>query len=65
MTVKRDALDDYNVYSQEILSRTVWSENCRAGYKNSRDEGRVTGPHAGSVLHYKGDIYYIPILDGR
>jgi hypothetical protein len=54
MVVKQEALSDYNVYAQEFLKRTVWSDNCRAWYKSGKAEGSVTGVYQGSTLHYKG-----------
>ncbi|KAF5584457.1 uncharacterized protein FSUBG_12771 [Fusarium subglutinans] len=32
--VKQQALDDYNVYLQELLKRMVWTGSCRSWYKN-------------------------------
>lgn len=52
-TVSRAACDDYNVYTQEFLKRTVWTSGCRSWYKNGKVEGRVTAMYAGSILHYK------------
>jgi hypothetical protein len=46
-------VDDYNVYSQEFLKRTVWTSGCRSWYKNGKVDGKVTAMYAGSVLHYK------------
>lgn len=54
MVIKPDALSDYNVYAQEFLKRTVWSDNCRAWYKSGKESGNVTGVYQGSTLHYKG-----------
>ncbi|CAI7581799.1 unnamed protein product [Penicillium crustosum] len=51
--VKREAMDDYNVYCQEFLKRTVWSDECRSWYKNGKSSGHVTGVYPGSVLHFK------------
>lgn len=53
VTVSRAACDDYNVYTQEFLKRTVWTSGCRSWYKNGKVEGRVTAMYAGSILHYK------------
>ncbi|KAK4990721.1 hypothetical protein LTR66_006724 [Elasticomyces elasticus] len=52
-TVSAKAVDDYNVYSQEFLKRTVWTSGCRSWYKNGKVDGKVTAMYAGSVLHYK------------
>lgn len=51
--VKEDVLEEYNVYTQEYLKRTVWSSGCKSWYKNGRVDGKVTATYAGSVLHYK------------
>ncbi|KAJ5833968.1 hypothetical protein N7474_002279 [Penicillium riverlandense] len=51
--VKREAVDDYNVYAQEFLKRMVWSDGCRSWYKNGKRSGHVTGVYPGSILHYK------------
>ncbi|RGP60874.1 hypothetical protein FSPOR_10375 [Fusarium sporotrichioides] len=53
VTVDTKATDDYNVYTQEFMKRTVWKSGCRSWYKNSKIEGKVTATYAGSVLHYK------------
>ncbi|KAF5003101.1 hypothetical protein FDECE_10336 [Fusarium decemcellulare] len=49
--VSSEATDDYNVYSQEFMKKTVWSSGCLSWYKN--EHGRVTAMYAGSILHYK------------
>ncbi|CAI7566118.1 unnamed protein product [Penicillium palitans] len=51
--VKKEAMEDYNVYCQEFLKRTVWSDECRSWYKNGKSSGHVTGVYPGSVLHFK------------
>ncbi|KAK4864375.1 hypothetical protein LT330_009902 [Penicillium expansum] len=51
--VKKEAMEDYNVYCQEFLKRMVWSDECRSWYKNGKSKGHVTGVYPGSVLHYK------------
>ncbi|TKA66995.1 hypothetical protein B0A49_04490 [Cryomyces minteri] len=53
VSVRSDAVDDYNVYSQEFLKRTVWTTGCRSWYKNGKVDGKVTAMYAGSILHYK------------
>jgi hypothetical protein len=52
--VKPDALDDYNVYTQETLKRTVWTGGCRSWFKGGRKNGPVTAMYGGSIIHYKG-----------
>jgi hypothetical protein len=51
--VKREAMDDYNVYCQEFLKRMVWADNCKSWYKNGRRTGHVTGLYPGTLLHFK------------
>ncbi|KAJ5428866.1 hypothetical protein N7445_010320 [Penicillium cf. griseofulvum] len=51
--VKREAMDDYNVYCQEFLKRMVWSDNCKSWYKNGQRSGHVTGLYPGTLLHFK------------
>lgn len=51
-----EVVDDLDVWSQEMLSRTVWAAPCRSWYKNGRTDGRITALHAGSVIHYRGKI---------
>jgi hypothetical protein len=53
VSVRAEAVDDFNVYSQEFLKRTVWAGGCRTLYKNGRNMGRMTGVYAGSVSHFK------------
>lgn len=53
IVVRKDSISDYNVYAQEFLKRTVWSDHCRAWYKSGKEEGNVTGVYAGSTLHFK------------
>jgi hypothetical protein len=57
MTVKPKVVDDLNVWSQELLSRTVWAGNCRSWYKNGTINGNITALHAGSAMHYRGKHY--------
>lgn len=49
--VQQDATDHYNMYTQEALLRTVWTDGCRSWFKNS--SGRVISMYAGSTLHYR------------
>ncbi|KAF9775988.1 hypothetical protein IL306_005876 [Fusarium sp. DS 682] len=51
--VRQDALDDYNVYAQELMSRTVWTGDCRSWFKKGNADGRVAAMYPGSVIHYK------------
>lgn len=56
VAIKKEAVNDFNEYSQEMLKRTVWSDKCRTLYKNGRDGGRVTGVYAGSMMHFKNGV---------
>lgn len=51
--VRQDALNDYNVYVQELLKTTVWTGDCRSWFKNGKVDGRVTAMYPGSVIHFK------------
>ncbi|KAL5592391.1 hypothetical protein FOBRF1_013417 [Fusarium oxysporum] len=51
--VRQDALDDFNVYAQELMKKTVWTGDCRSWFKNGKADGRVTAMYPGSVIHYK------------
>lgn len=54
--VKKDVVDDFNIYSHEFLKRTVWAGNCRMWWKDgsAAPDGNITAMYAGSVLHFKG-----------
>lgn len=54
-TIKSEAIDDYNMYTQEFhRQKTVWAGGCRSWYKSrGSSDGPVTAMYAGSVLHYK------------
>ncbi|KAJ5083738.1 hypothetical protein N7456_013165 [Penicillium angulare] len=54
--VKYDALEDYNVYVQELLKRTAWSDGCRSWYKSGKNSALITGLYPGSLLHYKESL---------
>lgn len=49
---KREAVEDFNDYSDWFMTRTVWSDDCRSWYKNHSKDGRVTGLWPGSALHF-------------
>ncbi|KAI3577578.1 hypothetical protein IWW34DRAFT_879257 [Fusarium oxysporum f. sp. albedinis] len=51
--VRQDALDDFNVYTQELIKRTVWTGDCRSWFKRRNCDGRVTAMYPGTVIHYK------------
>jgi hypothetical protein len=56
VTVKPAVVDDLDVWSQELLKRTVWAGNCRSWYKNGTVNGNITALHAVSAMHYRGMI---------
>jgi len=53
MTPKSESVTAFNTYSQQLLKKTVWADNCRSWYKNGKETGIVTGTYAGSILHFK------------
>ncbi|TRX93704.1 hypothetical protein FHL15_005380 [Xylaria flabelliformis] len=54
---RKDITDEYNVYIQEQLKRTVWSGECPGWYKGTDPRSdRVTVLYAGSILHFKACI---------
>ena len=48
--VKRDVQDEWNVYGDEILKRTVWNSGCSSWYKN--EKGRISALYPGSIIHF-------------
>ncbi|KAF2498224.1 putative flavoprotein [Lophium mytilinum] len=54
--VKREAVDDFNVWSQEFLKRMTWADECRSWYKNGKEKGQLTGVYAGSMAHFKNSL---------
>ncbi|KEF60299.1 uncharacterized protein A1O9_05150 [Exophiala aquamarina CBS 119918] len=61
--VTREAVRDYNEYSQEVLKGTVWAADCKSWYKNGKTEGKVTALYAGSVLHFRKIIESFRVED--
>ncbi|PGH04287.1 hypothetical protein AJ79_07134 [Helicocarpus griseus UAMH5409] len=57
--VKQDVQNDWNVWGDELLKRTVWAGGCRSWYKNGRVDGRITALYPGSIMHYKEMIQHI------
>jgi len=49
--VKREIQDEWNIYGDEILKRTVWNSGCSSWYKN--EKGRISALYPGSILHFK------------
>ncbi|KAH8811635.1 flavin-binding monooxygenase-like protein [Xylogone sp. PMI_703] len=48
---KQDVTDAFNEHTQELLKQTVWTDDCRAWYRNN-ETGRVNAVYPGSSLHY-------------
>ncbi|OAL32862.1 hypothetical protein AYO20_07653 [Fonsecaea nubica] len=57
--VKAQVQNDWNVWGDELMKRTVWSSGCRSWYKNGKVDGRVTALYPGSILHYKDMVEHI------
>lgn len=53
MTIKPEVVDDWNIFAQEYLKRTVWSDGCRSWYKNGKIDGPITALYPGSMFHFK------------
>ncbi|KAK4942831.1 hypothetical protein LTR66_014662 [Elasticomyces elasticus] len=51
--VKKSIQDDWNVWGDELLKRTVWASGCRSWYKNGTTDGRISALYPGSILHFK------------
>lgn len=56
ITPKAESVKHYNAYQQGLLKRTVWADKCRSWYKNGKENGIVTGPYGGSILHFKASL---------
>ena len=56
---KQEAVDEFNVYADEIMQTLVWSGGCQSWYKNNRVDGKVTAVWAGSAIGYKEMIDHI------
>jgi hypothetical protein len=54
--VKQKVQDDWNVWGDELLKRTVWTSNCRSWYKSGTRDGRITALYPGSILHFVGIV---------
>ncbi|RFU31171.1 hypothetical protein B7463_g5169, partial [Scytalidium lignicola] len=48
---KQDVTDAFNEHTQELLKQTVWTDDCRAWYRDN-ETGRVKAVYPGSSLHY-------------
>lgn len=51
--VRPDVQDDWNIWGDELLKRTVWASGCSSWYKRN---GRITALYPGSILHFKDAI---------
>ncbi|OOF99175.1 hypothetical protein ASPCADRAFT_504654 [Aspergillus carbonarius ITEM 5010] len=51
--INQSALTDYNIWTQEYLKRTTWSDPCRSWYKNGKSSGQITAPYPGTTSHFK------------
>jgi cation diffusion facilitator CzcD-associated flavoprotein CzcO len=54
--VKKDAVEAYNIYIQEILRRTAWNRECNSWYKTgTKDEYRtgISAIYPGSLHHLR------------
>ncbi|EXJ78167.1 cyclohexanone monooxygenase [Capronia epimyces CBS 606.96] len=49
---KVDATEDFIKYTDSVMQKTVWSEECRSWYKSNSSTGRVSALWPGSSLHY-------------
>lgn len=49
--VKKEAVEDFQVYSQTYFKSTVFGTDCRTWYKSGRSTGPVTALWPGSTLH--------------
>ncbi|KIW88136.1 uncharacterized protein Z519_11247 [Cladophialophora bantiana CBS 173.52] len=58
MTVSTQATKEYNIYSQNWLSKTVWVAPCRSWYKRGTTDGRVVAVYAGSCFHFAEALRY-------
>ena len=61
VAVKPEVVNDLSVWSQELLSKTVWADECTSWYKNGQMTGKVTALHAGSAMHYRGMAILIAV----
>lgn len=52
--IKDDVLREYNEYTQKLLQRTVWTENCRSWFKKGHEpDAPVAAMYGGSGIHYR------------
>lgn len=48
-----DAVEDFVVYDDQIMSTLTWTGSCRSWYKNNTVNGRVTATFGGSAVLFK------------
>lgn len=60
MVVKPEIVEEYNTYQDLLLEKTVFSANCKSGYKNER--GTITGQFGGSVSSFKSKSFLISYI---
>ena len=48
---KTAAVEDFITHTDTFMKATVWSQECRSGWKNNTTTGRVTALWPGSTLH--------------
>lgn len=53
--MKKESVDDYNVWSQEFLKRTAFSGECTSWYKNGKSRGFVNA-YAGTSSHFRKSL---------
>ncbi|KAF7798583.1 hypothetical protein EIP86_009805 [Pleurotus ostreatoroseus] len=51
MTVKKEAVEDFQNYCDAYFPRTVFARNCRNWYKKGKADARIIGLWPGSSLH--------------
>lgn len=62
--VKKEVQDEWNVWGDELLKRTVWASGCRSWYKNGTTNGRISALYPGSILHFVSGINFTKPNDG-
>ncbi|VUC29175.1 unnamed protein product, partial [Clonostachys rosea] len=52
ITVKEEAVNDFQEHKDDIVKDLVWTSGCRSWYKNGSIDGKVWGPWPGSGPHF-------------
>lgn len=55
LDVRKESVDDYNVWAQEFLKRTAFSGYCQSWYKNGKTTGYVNA-YAGTTNHFRNAL---------